>query len=497
MLVMKFGGTSVQNGEFIDRALDIAENELPRSPLLISSAMGKTTDRLVEITELAEQGRFSEAESLLVALKAHHTGVAEGFLEGPELAACSGEIEELYLQLVALVRGSSLLHECSPRSRDAIFSFGELLATKIIYHRAKARGMDAEWIDSRECIITDANYTAAVPDFEATNKAIRKRIKPRKGRLLVAQGFISRTPEGITTTLGRGGSDYSAAIFGAALKAGEVQIWTDVNGILTSDPRTVPTARTIERITYDEAAELAYFGAKVVHPSTIQPAVRGSIPVHVKNTAEPLHPGTLISADAAGSGLRAIAGKKGITLINITSSRMLNAYGFLSRIFEIFNHYRTPVDLVATSEVSVSMTIDSLTYIDEIVAELKQARPDEGRSQGQYNLSCRSEALAGFDSDRPGLQRPRGDPDPYGLPRLLGHQPLLRSLRREHGPHHQDPPQASCRGSGVNFTFYKLRVGRNDLLLINQMGEVLPDEALLPQLSRSICRRRRESARTA
>jgi aspartate kinase len=370
MLVMKFGGTSVQNGEFIDRALDIAENELPRSPLLISSAMGKTTDRLVEITGLAEQGRFSEAESLLVALKAHHTGVAEGFLEGPELAACSGEIEELYLQLVALVRGSSLLHECSPRSRDAIFSFGELLATKIIYHRAKARGMDAEWIDSRECIITDANYTAAVPDFEATNKAIRKRIKPRKGRLLVAQGFISRTPEGITTTLGRGGSDYSAAIFGAALKAGEVQIWTDVNGILTSDPRTVPTARTIERITYDEAAELAYFGAKVVHPSTIQPAVRGSIPVHVKNTAEPLHPGTLISADAAGSGLRAIAGKKGITLINITSSRMLNAYGFLSRIFEIFNHYRTPVDLVATSEVSVSMTIDSLTYIDEIVAEL-------------------------------------------------------------------------------------------------------------------------------
>ena len=370
MVVMKFGGTSVQNGEFIDRALDIAVNQLDKAPLFISSAMGKTTNILVEISLLAEKGDFDAAMALLTELKRYHSTVASSFLSAAILDACMADIEELFGQLLALVRGSSLLHECSPRSRDAIYSFGELLATRIIYRRAEERGIDTEWIDSRECIVTDAAFTAAVPVMEATEKSIRKRIKAKKGRLLIAQGFIARAADGTTTTLGRGGSDYTAAIFGAFLKADEVQIWTDVTGILTSDPRIVPAATTISQISYEEAAELAYFGAKVVHPSTIQPAVRHGIPVHVKNSSHPGNPGTLISAETRECGLRAIAGKKGISLINVTSSRMLNAYGFLSRIFEIFNSFRTPVDLVATSEVSVSMTIDSRIHLDEIVAEL-------------------------------------------------------------------------------------------------------------------------------
>ncbi len=372
MVVMKFGGTSVQDAQRIDQALDIAAAQLVNEPLLVSSAMAKITDTLVAITGLAEEGNFSEAEKLLVEMKDRHLSVAEDFLEDKQLSACRNDIDELYLQLIALVRGSSLLHECSPRSRDAIFSFGELLSTKLIYHRAVARGIDAVWVDSRQCIITDSNFTAAIPNFDATDKAVRKHIKPHKNHLYVAQGFISSDSRGTTTTLGRGGSDYSAAIFGAALKADEVQIWTDVNGILTSDPRLVPQARTIGSITYDEAAELAYFGAKVVHPSTIQPAVRHNIPVFVKNTGEPENPGTLISGKAEGSGLRAIAGKKGITLINVSSSRMLNAYGFLSRIFATFNDFHTPVDLVATSEVSVSMTIDSTKYLEEITVELEK-----------------------------------------------------------------------------------------------------------------------------
>lgn len=372
MIVMKFGGTSVQNGNYIDRALDIAVKELERSPLLISSAMGKTTDRLVDMTELAESGRFSDAEEALKELKQSHLDVAEGFLSGENLDLAREELKDYFAQLLALIRGSSLLHECSPRSKDAVLSFGELLATRIIYRRALERGISACWIDSRECIVTDDRYGAAVPDFPATDAAIASRVEPQAGKLLIAQGFIARTAEGITTTLGRSGSDYTAAIYGAALGAEEVQIWTDVNGILTSDPRTVPDARTIDRISYDEAAELSYFGAKVVHPSTIQPAVRHGIPVHVKNTSSPDHPGTLISDNAEGTGLRAIAGKKGITLLNVSSSRMLNAYGFLSRIFEIFNTYRTPVDLVATSEVSVSMTIDSSEYLEEIEMELQK-----------------------------------------------------------------------------------------------------------------------------
>ena len=237
MVVMKFGGTSVQNGEFIDRALDIAVDQIGRAPLLVSSAMGKTTDALVEITGHAERGDFAAAEAVLQRIRSSHIGVAEGFLESEQLSGALADIESLNQQLLALVRGSSLLHECSPRSRDAILAFGELFATSIIYRRALARGIDAEWIDSRDCIITDTAFTAAVPDFEATDREIRARIKPAAGRLLIAQGFIGRTPDGTTSTLGRGGSDYTAAIYGAALGAEEVQIWTDVDGILTSDPR--------------------------------------------------------------------------------------------------------------------------------------------------------------------------------------------------------------------------------------------------------------------
>ena len=209
------------------------------------------------------------------------------------------------------------------------------------------------------------------PVFKLTNKKIVEYVKPEKNKLIIAQGFISSTESGSTTTLGRGGSDYTATILGSALNAEEVQIWTDVDGILTTDPRLVKNAKTMTTISYVEAAELAFFGAKVVHPSTIQPAVEKRIPVVVKNTRNPSAPGTRIIKDAVSSGLTGIAGKKNVTLINITSSRMLNAYGFLSRIFTIFNKYQTPVDLISTSEVSVSMTIEDTKNLSSIIAELE------------------------------------------------------------------------------------------------------------------------------
>ena len=219
-------------------------------------------------------------------------------------------------------------------------------------------------------MITDDSFSGAAPLFDRTNSKIRELVKPEKGTLIVAQGFIGRTTRGATTTLGRGGSDYSASIIGNALNAEEIQIWTDVNGIMTSDPRIVPDARTIDTISYSEAAELAYFGAKVVHPSTIQPAVEGNIPVLVKNTGDPDGPFTTIRTATGRKGITAIAGKKPITLINVSSSRMLNAYGFLNRIFAIFEKYRTSVDLIATSEVSVSMTIENESRIEAIIQEL-------------------------------------------------------------------------------------------------------------------------------
>jgi aspartate kinase len=232
--------------------------------------------------------------------------------------------------------------------------------------------MEAELFDSRELVKTDDNFTAAVPIEDLTNRLISSHVRTKPGMVAIMQGFIASTTGGAPTTLGRGGSDYTATIVGAALRAEEVQIWTDVTGIMTPDPRIAKTARTIDKISYREAAELAYFGAKVIHPSTIQPAVNLSIPVWVKNTFRPEEAGTCITANVPGIGLKAIACKKGITLVNISSSRMLLAYGFLRRIFEIFEKYQTAVDLIATSEVSVSVTIDNSSAINAIARDLSE-----------------------------------------------------------------------------------------------------------------------------
>ncbi len=370
MIVLKFGGTSVQNSDWIDNAIDITEKQLEKAPVLVSSAMGKTTDLIVEMTRLAEQGNMNECLPHIDTLKNNHIQTAYSFLSGENLKKTEGQLNELFSQFISLLKGLSLLRECSPRSKDALLSFGERLSTTIIAARSRERGIETEFLDARSFMITDENFTSAAPLMDITIKKIQEAVKPAPNKLIVTQGFISATETGVTTTLGRGGSDYSAAIIGAALNAEEVQIWTDVNGIMTSDPRKVTGVKSIDSITYNEAGELAYFGAKVVHPATIQPAVGKNIPVLVKNTREPDHPGTKIEGKLAGKGLKAIASKKDITLVNITSCKMLNAYGFLSRIFSIFEKYQTPVDLISTSEVSVSITIENDSHIDEITSEM-------------------------------------------------------------------------------------------------------------------------------
>lgn len=371
MIVLKFGGTSVQDNEWIDKAIDIAADQIDSAPLMVSSAMGKTTDRLVEIADFAAGKNKDGIISNIENLKKSHLETAEAFLTGDNLTKASKKITDLFDQLYSLSRGLFLLQECTLKSRDTLLSFGEQLSTTLIYYRSLERGINAELLDSRNFIITDENYSAAVPIFSATDKKIKEYVKPEKNKLIIAQGFISSSENGSVTTLGRGGSDYTATIIGSALDAEEVQIWTDVDGILTTDPRLVKNAKTMTSISYVEAAELAFFGAKVVHPSTIQPAVEKRIPVVVKNTRNPQAPGTRIIKDDFSTGLTGIAGKKNITLINITSSRMLNAYGFLSRIFSIFNKYQTPVDLISTSEVSVSMTIEDTKNLSAIAAELE------------------------------------------------------------------------------------------------------------------------------
>jgi aspartate kinase len=372
MIVMKFGGTSVQNAQMMDATLDIVARQLERAPVLVSSAMAKVTDQLQEIAKLVGVGKEEEALTILAAIEKRHIECARELLEGGPLAKCTADLGAVIVELRAFIKALAMLKEWSKRSNDAILSFGERLATIVLYHRARQRGIAAELFDSRELVKTDENFTSAAPIEDLTSKNISSRVRPRPGTMAILQGFIASTTTGATTTLGRGGSDYTATIVGAALRAEEVQIWTDVTGIMTSDPRIVKGARTIDQISYREAAELAYFGAKVIHPSTIQPAINLGIPVWVKNTFRPDDAGTRIIPSISGTGLRAIACKKGITLISINSSRMLLAYGFLRRIFEIFEKYQTPVDLIATSEVSVSVTIDNAAAVNAIARDLSE-----------------------------------------------------------------------------------------------------------------------------
>lgn len=389
MIVMKFGGTSVQDATCMDQALDIVLNQVDRAPVMISSAMARMTDSLLKLGELTDAGKHQQASDLITTMIERHHQAADEFLTQSNLSEAKKKLNQLADEMRWVVKGLSIDKEpsvdkgpsvdkqCSKQKMDSILSFGELLSTTLLAYRIKERGYESVWLDSRSLIRTDCNFGSAAVNFIETEKLIKSAVNPKAGKVYVAQGFIGSTSSnendpGITTTLGRGGSDYSASIYGASLDAEEIQIWTDVNGIMTTDPRIVKTATTIEQISYEEAAELAFFGAKVVHPSTIQPAIGKQIPVLVLNTKDAKGKFTSISSKTGKKGLKAIAGKKDITLININSSRMLNAYGFLSRIFHIFEKYKTPVDLIATSEVSVSMTIENAINIEPIRKELEE-----------------------------------------------------------------------------------------------------------------------------
>jgi aspartate kinase len=368
---MKFGGSSLATAELLDHAIGIAEGALADGVVLVASAMGGSTDRLQKIAHLAGRGDAEAASREAGRLEDEHRATVADLLDGVERDAALARLQELFGELRAIATGMSLLRQWTAQSNDAILGLGERAVTVLLAARARQRGIDAHLLDSRDLIVTDDHFMQANVRQPQTADRIRAHGRPGPRQMFVAQGFIAATADGIPTTLGRGGSDYTATLFGAALGAREVTIWTDVTGIMTSDPRVVPGARTQPGISYREAAEMAYFGARVIHPATIQPAVRNAIPVAVRNTRQPEEAGTRITADAA-SGAKAIASKRGITLVNVTSSRMLLAYGFLRRIFEIFEHHRTPVDLVATSEVSVSMTIDDTSHLDAISADLAE-----------------------------------------------------------------------------------------------------------------------------
>jgi len=377
MIVMKFGGTSVQDAVTIDRAANIVLGRLGRSPVVVVSALARVTEALLGLAKTARERSVSTASTEIENLRTRHLLTARELLEGskpPLLAGVEQEISEQFAELDNILRSVATLGELTLRSQDAIVSFGERLSSVIVAAALKARGVDAELVDSREFIITDDSFAKAAPILQETNSRTRAVLGPivSAGGVPVAQGFIGSTPDGVTTTIGRGGSDYSAALIGAGLGAEAIEIWTDVDGLMTADPRAVPSAKRIRVISFAEASELSFFGAKVLHPSTVLPAIESGIPVHIYNTNNPGCEGTLIVAQPPPSRnlIKSIAFKRGVTIVNVTSTRMLLAYGFLRTIFDVFDRHRTSVDVVTTSEVSVSMTLDNADQLEPIIRDL-------------------------------------------------------------------------------------------------------------------------------
>jgi aspartate kinase len=367
MVVMKFGGTSVESTEAITRVAGIVRARLAQHPVVVVSAMGKTTNKLLAIAAAAVSGEREKALEQLAALRTFHLCESSGL--GTE-----DEVEAHFLELAELIKGLAVMGELTPRATDAVSAYGERLSSVIVAARFRKLGLPAIQVDSRTVLVTDGRHTQAAPLFEKTNERLRHVIPPlAQEEVVVMGGFIGSTEDGVTTTLGRGGSDYTASIVGAGIEADEIQIWTDVDGMLTADPTILPGGYRIKVCSFAEAAELAYFGAKVLHPATVLPAIERNIPVRILNSRRPEVEGTLIVSDPPASTcpIRSIACKRHITLVNIVSTRMLMAHGFLRRIFEVFDRHETPVDMLATSEVSVSLTIDNTRALGTIREELE------------------------------------------------------------------------------------------------------------------------------
>jgi len=372
---MKFGGTSVESASAIERVAGIVKAREHRKPVVVVSAMGKTTNKLLALAQAAIHGKRDDYIAQLHDLRDFHSREARQVAPLADRAELDRTLDDHFSELTELVKGLAVLGELTPRSIDAISSYGERLSSIIVALAFRHFGLRAIHLDSRRVIVTDGRHTQAAPIFNETYARLGAVMPPlADDGVVVMGGFIGATQDGVTSTLGRGGSDFTASIVGAGIEAEEIQIWTDVDGMLTADPTILPGGHRVKTISFAEAAELAYFGAKVLHPATVLPAIEKNIPVLILNSRRPDAPGTRIVSETVhcNNVVKSIACKRKITLFNIHSTRMLMAHGFLHRIFEIFDRFATPVDMVATAEVSVSLTIDNPARIEQICRELRE-----------------------------------------------------------------------------------------------------------------------------
>ncbi|MGA9391156.1 MAG: lysine-sensitive aspartokinase 3 [Candidatus Sulfotelmatobacter sp.] len=402
MIVMKFGGTSVEDAKAIARVAAIVKNRLPQRPMVVVSAMARVTDTLLTMARAAGAGERKTALKLCRSLQERHYNTASELLGTALFTDFHADLGADFETLDELLRGISAVGELTPRTTDHVAAFGEILSSRIVAAAFSAHGLNSAHVDAREVLVTDSRYMQAVPQQEETNERLQSIVRPLldAGRVPVMGGFVGASRAGVTTTVGRGGSDFSAAIVGAGLGAERIEIWTDVDGILTTDPRICKEARRIKVVSFDEAAELAYFGAKVLHPATVLPAIQKNIPVYVLNSLNPACEGTKITTRAPkGKNIfKAIAVKKRITIVDVAAPRMLLAHGFLRAIFEAFDRHKVAVDVVSTSEVSVSLTVDSNQAIPALAADL--AKLADVKYEGRKAIVC----LVGESlRDKPGV----------------------------------------------------------------------------------------------
>lgn len=379
--IMKFGGTSVEGATAFKNAAGIIFDRQPLRPVVVVSAMAGFTDALIASVQQALAGQAAAGADWLGKHFDRHLRVVDALLrsEAPRMRQLieqsATEIKEL-LKTTAAEMGGTEARKRRKFYEDAVVSYGERLSAALLAAVLIENQVVCTDVDARRCIITDDEHGCATPLMTETVSRARTQLEPliASGCTPVLGGFIGATVDGVTTTLGRGGSDYTAALIGAALEAKEIQIWTDVPGVLTADPRLVATARTVPHLSFEEAAELAYFGAKVLHPKTLHPAIERDIPVRICNSRAQEGGSTLVVGESKRSSetVKAIAHKTGVTTIQVTSTRMLGAYGFLRALFEVFAEHKTAVDVVTTSEVSVSLSLDDTTSLGEIVADLEK-----------------------------------------------------------------------------------------------------------------------------
>ena len=388
VVVMKFGGTSVEDAAAIRRLIDIVQSRLGAQPVVVVSALARVTDQLLDAGKAAAKGHLGSALATVRNIYVRHEELADSLVDGSAYSTLDRELRGDFRALEALLHDLESSRQLDLKAQDQLLGFGECFSSRLVKEALCESGVNAAHVDARTCIVTDARHGQASPVWDVTEQRLQETVSPllERGQVPVLGGFIASTCDGVPTTLGRGGSDFSAAIVGAALCAARVEIWTDVDGIMTTDPKLCSDARVIRKMSFDEAAELAHFGAKVLHPATLAPAMRENIPVYVLNSKRPEGEGTEIVARAkTGNVVSAITAKRKVASVEIETAQAVDSE-LLRAVYAVFDRHSCSVDVMATSLGRMSLLVDSPAGLPAIAADLQGIA--EVRWQNHKALVC-------------------------------------------------------------------------------------------------------------